>query len=89
VHLFDYSSQTEPITPIKDKTYDRIISHLDEFIKSLPDEDKQLLLQNTSKCYLKYQDSMKINTESDFELKTRLLMSILIDQQIQINEFFN
>jgi hypothetical protein len=54
VDFFDYISQTEPITLIKDKTYDKIFDHLDEFIKSLPEENKQLLLQVINKSYLKY-----------------------------------
>ena len=49
------------------------------------DEDKQLLLGIMSKCYFKYQKSIKAYGLSDFELYNALLMSILIDQQIQID----
>ncbi len=53
---------------------------------SLPsDEDKQLLLEIMSKCYFKYRKSIRAYGISDFELFTALLMSILIDQQIQID----
>ena len=40
----DYFSQSQLSSlSINDKTYDKIINHLDEFIKSLPEEkDKQL-----------------------------------------------
>lgn len=51
----------------------------------LSDDDKQVLLKVISKCYFKYQKSIKAYGLSDFELYTALLMSILIDQQIQID----
>ncbi len=51
----------------------------------LSDDDKQLLLKVIRKCYFKYQKSIKAYGLSDFELYTALLMSILIDQQIQID----
>ncbi len=71
----------------EDSTYSKIISNWNEFIDSLPsDEDKQLLLAIMSKCYFKYQKSIKAYGLSDFELYVTLLMSILIDQQIQIDE---
>jgi hypothetical protein len=71
---------------MKDSTYDKIISKWNEFIDCLPsEEDKQLLLGIMSKCYFKYQKAMKAYGLSDFELYTALLMSILIDQQIQID----
>jgi hypothetical protein len=43
--LFDYFSQyqSSPLS-VKDKAYDKVIIYLDEFIKSLPEKDKQLLL---------------------------------------------
>jgi hypothetical protein len=86
--LFDYISENQSSSlSIKDKTYDKIISHLDEFIKSLPEKDKQILLQVISKSYLKYHDSItKGNGNTIFEINTGLLMSILIDQQIQIDK---
>ena len=49
------------------------------------DEDKQLFLKILSKCYFKYQKSIKAYGLSDFELYTALLMSILLDLQIQID----
>jgi hypothetical protein len=52
----------------------------------LSDYDKQVLLKVISKCYFKYQKSIQAYGLSDFELYTALLMSILIDQQIQIDE---
>jgi hypothetical protein len=53
---------------------------------SLPsDEDKQLLLGIMSKCYFKHQKSIKAYGISDYELFTALLMSIVLDQQIQID----
>jgi hypothetical protein len=67
-----------------DKTYNKIISNWNEFIDCLPCEDKQLLLAIMSKCYFKYQKSIKAYGISDYDLYTALLMSILIDQQIQI-----
>ncbi len=69
--------------------YNKIISNWNEFIECLPEEDKQLLLAIMSKCYFKYQKSIKAYGLSDFELYTALLMSILIDQQIQIDGLKN
>jgi hypothetical protein len=72
---------------MKDSTYSKIISNWTEFMDSLPsDEDKQLLLGIMSKCYFKHQKSMKAYGISDYELFTALLMSILLDQQNQIDE---
>jgi hypothetical protein len=65
--------------------YSKIISNWNEFIECLPEEDKQLLLAIMSKCYFKYQKAIKAYGLSDFELYTALLMSILIDPQIQID----
>ena len=83
--LIDYISQSELTTSLKDKIYDKIFSNLDEFLKNLTDKDKQLISQTISKCYFKYQYSVKGNGTSGFELNTRMLVSILIDQQIQID----
>jgi hypothetical protein len=82
--LLDYFSRSQlSALSVKDETYDKIISHLDEFIKSLPKEDKQLLLQNINKSYIKYQDSItKDEGNSITELNIKLLMTILIDQKI-------
>ena len=85
--LFDYFSQYQSLPlSIKDKTYDKIISHLYEFIKSLPEKDKQILFQVIRKSYLKYQDSIiKGDGNSIFELNVKLLMAMLIDQKLEHN----
>ena len=83
--MFDFINLASS-SHLEDKTYDKIISNWNEFIDSLPsEEDKQLFLKIISKCYFKYQKSIKVYGISDFELSTGLLMSILIDQQIQID----
>jgi hypothetical protein len=70
---------------MEDSVYNKIISNWNEFIECLPsEEDKQLLLGIMSKFYFKYQKSIKAYGISDYDLYTALLMSILIDQQIQI-----
>ena len=73
---------------IKDKTYDKLIGHLDEFVKSLPEEkDKQLLIKTISKCYLKYQDSLiKGDGNSIWELIIKLLMAMLLGQKTQYDK---
>jgi hypothetical protein len=81
--LFDFINLASP-SHMDDKTYNKIISNWNEFIDCLPCEDKQLLLAIMSKCYFKYQKSIKAYGISDYDLYTALLMSILIDQQIQI-----
>lgn len=83
--MIDLLPQIEPTSHVKDMEYNKIISILDEFIKNLSDNDKQLILQIINKCYSRYVKSIKGYENSDFELNTRMLMSILIDQQIQID----
>jgi hypothetical protein len=86
--LLDYFAQfqSSPLF-IKDKTYDKIVDHLDEFIKNISEEkDKQILLQVISKCYLKYQGSIKNNGDSIFELNIKMLMTMLIDQKLQYDK---
>ena len=84
--LFDYIAQSQPLTTANDKTFDKIISNWDAFINCLDDDDKQFILKITSKWYFKYKDSIKVNANSDFELNTRRVMSILIEQQKQIDK---
>jgi hypothetical protein len=85
--LLDHFSQSQLSSlSVKDETYDKIVNHLDESIKNLTQEDKQLISQTLSKCYFKYQDSIKAKGTSGFELKMGLLMAILLDQQLQIDK---
>jgi hypothetical protein len=73
--------QSSPLF-IKDKTYNKIISHLDEFINGISEKDKQILLQTNSKCYLKYEDLIiKGNQNSISELNITLLMTTLANYQ--------
>ena len=80
----DYFSQSQLSSlSINDKTYDKIINHLDEFIKSLPENDKHTLLQVINKSYLKYQNSItKTDRNSIYELIIKLFIAILIDQNL-------
>lgn len=89
MNLFDYIYQDQPITIEKDKSYDKIISNWNEFIDCLSEDDKQLLLKIIDKCYSKYRESIKAIENSDYSLFTGLLMSILIDQQIQIDRLLS
>jgi hypothetical protein len=82
--LFDFINLASS-SHIEDNMYSKIISNWNEFIECLPEEDKQLLLAIMSKCYFKYQKAIKAYGLSDFELYAALLMSILIDPQIQID----
>ena len=83
--LFDFIN-LDSSSHLQDETYDKIISNWNEFIDSLPsEEDKQLLLKITSKCYFKYQKAIKAYGISNYELSNGLIMSILIDQQTQID----
>jgi hypothetical protein len=86
--LFDFINLAS-FSHIEDNMYSKIISNWNEFIECLPEEDKQLLLAIMSKCYFKYQKAIKAYGLSDFELYTALLMSILIDPQIQIDGLKN
>ena len=85
--LFHYIlNQSSSPFSIKDKTYDKIVDHLDEFIKNIPENDKQLLKQTISKCFFKYQDSIiKDDRNSIMELNIKLLMVMLLDQKWGIN----
>jgi len=80
----DYFSQSQLSSlSINDKTYDKIINHLDEFIKSLPENDKHTLLQVINKSYLKYQNSItQTDRNSIYELIIKLFIAILIDQNL-------
>ena len=81
--LLDYFSQNQSSSPlsVKDKTYNKIVDHLDKFIESLPEQDKQILFQVINKSYLKYQDLIiKGNGNSIFELNIKMLLATLIDQ---------
>jgi hypothetical protein len=81
--LLDYFSQNQssPLS-IKDETYNKIGDHLDKFIESLPEQDKQLLLQVINKSYFKYRDSItkEYDGNSITELNIKMLMAMLIDQ---------
>ena len=84
----DYFSQNQssPLS-IKDETYNKIVGHLDKFKESLPEQDKQILLQVINKSYLKYQDSIiKGNGNSIFELNIKMLLATLIDQTSQYDK---
>jgi hypothetical protein len=84
--LFDFIDLASS-SHIEESTYKKIISNWNDFIECIPDdEDKQLFLKIMRKCYFKYQKSMKAYGVSDYELSNGLFMSILIDQQIQIDE---
>jgi len=81
----DYFSRSQLSSlSINDKTYDKIINHLDEFIKSLPENDKHTLLQVINKSYLKYQNSITKEDEGNsiYELIIKLFIAILIDQNL-------
>jgi len=85
--LIDYFPENQSSFSLEDKTYDKIVNHLNKFLKNMPEKDKQLLLQTISKCYLKYQDSIiKDNGKSIFELNIKLLMALLIDQKKQYDK---
>ncbi len=60
-----------------------MISNLKEFINYLSDKYKQLFLEVMSSYYCKYQESVKTNGNSNFDISVGLLMSILIEQQKQ------
>jgi hypothetical protein len=85
VPLLDLFDFVDLASHKEDSTYNKIVRNWNEFINRLPGEDKQLLLSIMSKCYFKYEKPIKAYGLSDFELYTALLMSILIDQQIQID----
>jgi hypothetical protein len=86
--LIDYFSENQSSFSLEDKTYDKIVNHLDKIVKNMPEKDKQLLLQTISKCYLKYQASIiKDNGKSIFELNIKLLMALLIDQKKQYDKY--
>jgi hypothetical protein len=83
--LFDFINP-DSSSHLQDKTYDKIISNWNEFMGRLSsDDDKQVLLKILNKCYFKYHKSIKVYGISDFELTNVLLISIITDQQIQID----
>jgi hypothetical protein len=84
--LFDYFTQDQlspSLLSLQDKTFDKIVDHLDEFLKNIPQKDRQLLIQIISKCYLKYQNSITNDDKSSItELIIKLLMGMILDQKI-------
>ncbi len=84
--LFDFIDLASSSKDIEeDETYNKIISNWSRFIDCLQCKDRHLLLELVSKSYFKYQKPIKVYGLSDFELYIALLMSILIEQQIQID----
>jgi hypothetical protein len=66
--LFDFIDLASS-SHIEDNIYSKIIRNWNEFIDGLPSkEDKQLLLKIMSKCYFKYQKSIKAYGLSDFDI---------------------
>ncbi|MBA3749610.1 MAG: hypothetical protein H0X03_01700 [Nitrosopumilus sp.] len=86
--LIDYFNETSSAAgpPLKDKTYDKIISYFSNFIDNLENEDKQLLLKIISKSYYRNQESIKAHEDCDYNLINGMLMSILIDQQKELHK---
>jgi hypothetical protein len=82
--LFDFIDLASS-SHIEDNTYSKILRNWNDFMDYLPDEDKKLLLEIMNKCYFEYKKSINTYGISDFELFTAILMSILLDQQIQVN----
>ena len=85
----DYFSQSQLSSlSINDKTYDKIINHLDEFIKSLPENDKQILLQVINKSYLKYRGSITKEDDGNsiYELIIKLFMEMRISEKLEQNK---
>jgi hypothetical protein len=92
LNLIDFFDPTasSSINLTKDDTYNKIISNWSEFINYLPyDADRQLFSKITSLHYFKHQKLIKVYGSSDYELSDGLLMSIPIDQHIQIDELKN
>ena len=87
--LLDYFSQSQfSSLSINDKTYDKIISHLNAFIESLPEKDKQVLLQVTNKSYLKYRGSITKEDDGNsiYELIIKLFMAMRISEKLEQNK---
>lgn len=80
---FDFSDSESSLR--KDETYSRIMGKLDEFIDKLPAEDKKLLSRMISECYLKYRESILMNTEGE-HLMVSLLMAMLTEQNKKIEK---
>jgi hypothetical protein len=89
IDFFDPTASSSINLP-KDDAYNKIISIWSEFINYLPyDADRQLFSKITSLHYFKHQKLIKVYGSSDYELSDGLLMSIPIDQHIQIDELKN
>jgi hypothetical protein len=89
IDFFDPTASSSINLP-KDDAYNKIISIWSEFINYLPsDEARQLFSKITSLHYFKHQMPIKVYGSSDYELSDGLLMSIPIDQHIQIDELKN
>jgi hypothetical protein len=87
--LLEYFAQYElsSYLSLKDKVYDKIVDHLDEFIKNMLEKDKQMLIQIMSNCYFKYRDSItKDDNNSIMDLNIKMLMKMSLDQKIRYSK---
>lgn len=68
-----------------DSTYQRIKEQLNPITSNLKsEEDKQLILKMTGNCYHKFHSSIRTNSVSDTELLLSTLMSLLLEQNKEI-----
>jgi hypothetical protein len=69
----------------KDQAHGRIIKKLEPFMAALSLEDRALMTNMVTECYLKYQKAIQSKSEGDY-LMVSLLMALLTQQNKRIKE---
>ncbi len=81
-----YRHLDNPENP-KDKTYQKIMEQLDDFMEHLPSGgDRQLLKRMVSDCCDKHYEPIKSMECDDPSLMTPLIMALLLEQQLMTDQ---
>ncbi len=71
-----------------DEQYKRVILWLEPFMEALSEKaHKQIINKLISECYCTYRRSIVAKSKSDIELMLLLIMSILINQSLELERF--
>lgn len=83
--MYRYIDSADDSLLNNDSTYQRIKKQLNPISSNLKsEEDKQSVLKMTANCYHKFHGSIKTNSVSDTELLLSTIMSLLLEQNKEI-----
>ncbi len=82
--MYRYLDNSE--TP-KDKTYQKIMEQLNDFMEHLPsEEDRHLLSKMVSNSYCKHYEAIKSMENDDPSLFTPLIIALIVGQNSMIDQ---